>query len=247
MWDRLRPWLWPAATLLVMVFLALAWNRAHGRGEQLARQVEAERLRAAGLAAEAEAKGAALEAAVQQQADLRGQLADARRAVPGVRVVEVVKWRTRPDVAAGAPREPPPQGTPSPPAGDGSIAPEGACLLAAGDTGEVRVSEAQLRGPAGSRVVIASAEAWRLTPTSSRLFGGPIQTPVEQAIVEAERPLPRWGAGLMVAATRDRVGAGPVVMAPPLRVWGVQGEASAGCAAGVGGFTACVAAAGVRW
>jgi len=251
-WSRLRPWLVPAAALVAVLLLAWAWNGERSARGALARQVEEERLRGAGLTTEAEAGRGALKQAEREAVELRDQLEAARRAVPGVRVVEVLRWRTRPDVASGTPRDPAaPQGggAAAPPVQPSSGGPAGAgCLLAPGDIGEVRVVEAQLAGKAGARAIVGSAEAWRIEPgPPTRLFGGPLRAPAELALVEAERRPPAWGAGLMVAASRDSVGAGPVLLLPPVRVWGVQGEALAGCAAGVRGLTACVATAGVRW
>ena len=249
--SRLRPWLVPVLLVLAAIVAAWSWNRASRLSDSLTRAEEAAGFRSAGLEVERDAARRDLARAAAEAVELREQLDRARQADPGVRVVEVVRWRTRPEAAGGPPRDAAPAdggaGGAVAPATPGATAGAG-CLLAAGDLGEVRVVEAQLRGSAGSRVVVGSAEAWRLEPgPPARLFGGPLRAPVEQAVVEAERPLPRWGAGVAVYAGRDGWAAGPAVALPPLRLWGLQGEAVVGAGAGPTGAWQAGATAIVRW
>ncbi len=252
---KLRPWLLPIGAAIIVLLLIAAWNRASRRGEEVDRAREQLKLERAGLVVEVETKSRDLEAAARESQDLRTQLEAAKKAAPGIRVVEVVRWKTKPGVAGGAPREQAPaEGAAAPPVQPSSGGPAGVgCLLMPGDTGEVRVSEAQLEGRAGSKVFIAAAEAWRLTPTETRLFGGSIWTPVPGqeeegrpvALVERQAPLPRWGAGLAAYGGPQGWAAGPALAFPPLRVWGFQGELVAGAGAGPsgtwqGGVTAIV-------
>lgn len=256
--PRLRPWLGYIVALVVIVLLALAWNRAHRLATALGKEREAEALRARDLIVEHAAKRADLEtrakALAGQNADLAAELARARASAPRARVTGTFQGSTKPAPAAGTPTPTPTCATPgsggaaAPPAQPTQGVPAGAgCLLAVGDLGEIHVEQVELTTKAGNRVVVGAAGCYRSEVPPVRLFGGAFSSALSTATGEAERPAPRWGVGLMAAASRDSVGAGPVVMFPPLRLWGLQGEALAGCAAGSGGLTACIAAAGVRW
>ena len=231
----LRPWIVPLVALAVVGALAWSWNREHAARVAMARTVEEAKAEAARLGVVQQATSRDLSAALASAQELQGQLADARRALGDVKPVEVIKWRTAPAAADGSPRPAPGGGSPPP------------CLLAAGDSGEVRVSEARLMGPSGARVLIASAEAWRLTPTASRLFGGPVSTPVPMAITEAVPAPPRWGAGVYVGAARDGWTVGPAVAFPPLRLWGLSVEATAGAGLGPTGAIQAGGTGVVRW
>ena len=230
----LRPWIVPLIALAVIVALAWSWNREHAARVALARTAEEAKAEAARLGVVQQAGARDLSTALAVAQELQGQLADARKALGEVKPVEIVKWVTVPAAASGSPRPAPGGGSPP-------------CLLAAGDSGEVRVSEARLEGKAGARVLIASAEAWRLTPTASRLFGGPVNTPVPLALTEAVPAPPRWGAGVYVGAARDGWTVGPAVAFPPLRLWGLSVEATAGAGLGPTGAIQAGGTGVVRW
>ena len=230
----LRPWIVPLIALEVIVALAWSWNREHAARVALARTAEEAKAEAARLGVVQQAGARDLSTALAVAQELQGQLADARKALGEVKPVEIVKWVTVPAAASGSPRPAPGGGSPP-------------CLLAAGDSGEVRVSEARLEGKAGARVLIASAEAWRLTPTASRLFGGPVSTPVPLALTEAVPAPPRWGAGVYVGAARDGWTVGPAVAFPPIRIWGLSVEATGGVGLGPTGAVQAGGSGIVRW
>jgi hypothetical protein len=251
-------WLWGhrVSVLVLALFVAAgfglrACHDLAGTRAASARAEEEAALRAAGLTVERDAVQGELARAASDAKELRGQLEAARRADPGVRVVEVIRWRTRPEAAGGAPRDPAPAGGGAavPPVQPATGVPAGVgCLLVAGDLGEVRVVEAQLQGDAGARVVVGSAEAWRVDPgPPTRLFGGPLRTPVELAVVEPERRPPRWGAGAAAFAGPGGWAVGPAIALPPLRLWGWQAEVVVGAGAGPSGAWQAGATGIVRW
>lgn len=222
-----------AATVLAVV-LALVFMGS--RAATLRRDLEQERLRAAGLQVAEESKRVDLE---REVGTLRSQLEEARKVEPGIRVVEVVKWRTGATPSEGGAVAPPVQPTPGGPAGEG-------CLLPAGSVGEVRVEEARLVGPAGARVLVGRAEAWRLEPApAARLFGGQLRADV--ALAERGARPPSWAAGLVLTAGRTGWGVGPALSPPPLQVLGLQGELVAGAGLGPGGEWQLALAGLVRW
>ncbi len=213
-----------------------ACNRA-SRAEAAANQARAQaadqdRLTAAGTAyarqVEREQLQAKLAAAETASAGLKGQLETARKALKNARPVTVVTGTTGP-VPVFAP-----QTLPSGSQTSGSVSPPAApaCLLAAGDRGEVRVSAAAVEGASGVIAVVGTAEAWRVDPPL-RLFGGDLRLDVT---VETQRQrAPGWAYGLGGGVSgRGFLGALSVRTPPrtlPLLHWPVRGW---GVAAGNG-------------
>jgi hypothetical protein len=250
-------WAVPALALVVCLLLVSAWNgqrRARGAAERAA---EAAELRAAGLAVAADLTARQLRARVAEleagSADLKAELERVRHASPGARPVGTVSATTGP-VPAGGPTRPPwpcapvapcPVTPDAPPVDPGPPPALQACLLAAGDTGEVRVLGAALATRAGNLVVVGAAEAWRLDPgPPARLFGGPLQVKVSR---EAPVGTPGWGVGVVALAGRSGWAAGPAISPPPLSFWGLQLEALAGAGVGPGGEWAATGIGLVRW
>ena len=154
-----------------------------------------------------------------ENADLAEALAKAQRAAPGARPVVVVQASTGPVPAAGAAR-------PSPPSGGSAPAPAAPCLLAAGDSGEIRVDSVLLETKAGNLLFVGAASAWRVEPgPPARLFGGQLMAKV--AAEAPERPA-GWGFGAVAGCGREGCGVGPGVALPPLRVGPVQVEVTGG-------------------
>ena len=250
-------WAVPALALLVVLALVWAWNGQRRAAGEAERALEAAELRAAGMAVAGEATARQLRARVAEleagSADLAAELERVRRAAPGARPVGTATATTGP-VPAGGPARPPWPCAPVAPCPMPPEAPAGptvpaqalpACLLAPGDTGEVRVSGAALATRAGNLAVVGAAEAWRLEPgPPARLFGGPLQVDV---VREKQRAGPGWGVGLVASAGRAGWSAGPAISPPPLALFGLQLEALVGAGVGQGGEWAATAAGLVRW
>lgn len=241
------PWGVVVLAGVVVLLLVVAWNRERGARGELARHLEAEQLRAAGLEVAAERDRADLwdeaNRASAESEDLRRALAEARAASHGERPVLVARCSTGPRPAAGAARP-----ATSPPPAPGSEAPAPpACLLAAGDQGEVQVDEVVLETRAGNLVLVGAASAWRAAPDRARLFGGPFRADLGE-VAGAAPPRPAgWGVGVWSGVSRDGWAVGPAVAAPPLRLWTLQLEAILGGGLGPGGGWQGGGSAVLRW
>lgn len=241
------PWGVVVLAGVVVLLLVVAWNRSRTAAGELARHLEAEQLRAAGLEVAAEKDRADLwdeaNKASAESEDLRRALAEARTAAQGERPVLVARCSTGPRPAAGAARP-----ATSPPPAPGSAAPPlPACLLAAGDQGEVQVDEVVLETRGGNRVLVGAASAWRVAPDRSRLFGGPFRSDLGEVAVAAPPAPPGWGAGIWSGVSRDGWAVGPAVAAPPLRLWTLQLEATIGAGLGPAGGWQGGGSAILRW
>ena len=179
--TRLAPWV-----LAALLGVCCAWliQRASRVQDDAARAVEATRLAADGQIVEAQRTAKQIEAekdamAVGNEA-LRLALAAAHKAAPGAKVVRTMRASTGPMVAGGAPRECPvsnreqtTQSTQSP-TQSASTCP--VCLVAPGDSLEVRVAEVDLHTKAGNRVVVGSGECLRVLPLpETSLARGPFE------------------------------------------------------------------------
>lgn len=259
-WDRLRQWLLPAAALVVCLLLALAANLARHRGEDLARQAEAARLDREGLLRERDAAAAELRAARDRAAripEIEADLARLRAIAGRTTTTDVLHARTRPGRVQipATPHEGGAAPSPAPPSpSNGALAGEGRVLVLT-ETSELSVEVDSLteQTRAGNRVVVGAASCWLEPgpelPIQPRhmLYRGAFSAPLSSALGAPEERVPRWGAGVVAIAGPKSVGAGPALLLPPVRVWGIQGEGTAGCAAGSGGLAGCVLIAGVRW
>lgn len=119
-----------------------------------------------------------------------------------------------------------------------------ACLLAHGDTAEIRVDQVTLETRRGGQYVLGAASAWRLSPGPvSRVAGGIFSARVTTAAGVAPEPpaLAGWGVGGAVLGTAQGVGLGLAVAAPPVTLWGVSLEPSAIVGWGSGGPVATLA------
>lgn len=241
------PWGVVVLAGVVVLLLVGAWNRARTAAGELARHLEAEQLRAAGLEVAAERDRADLwdeaNRASAESEDLRRALAEARTIAQGERPVLVARCSTGPRPAAGAERPADP-----PPAAPGAAAPPAtACLLAVGDQGEVQVDEVVLETRGGNRVLVGAASAWRVAPDRARLFGGSFSADLGELAVAAPPRPPGWGAGIWSGVSRDGWAVGPAVAAPPLRLWTIQLEAILGGGLGPGGGWQGGGSAVLRW
>lgn len=257
-----RSW-WAPPALVLLLALWVAWRLNAGRGAALeaARLAEEARARAAGQLVVEQARGRDLEAQARRLAganeDLAQELARARAALPGARVTGTASSSTGARPAGAAPRPGPvayrceteparaPADVPGPPAG---AAPTPACLLAAGDEGEIRVDQVVLDGHAGAQLVVGAASAWRVAPEPrTKLFGGPFRADLSRAQAEAPEAVPGWGAGVVALAGRSGWAVGPALSPPPRALWGLRLELLGGAAVGPGGEWSAAAAMVARW
>jgi hypothetical protein len=251
---------WTLPAVLVVAALVLsgkldagrrAAERARAAEAEIARLAEAGRLDAQGLLVAERVKRAELEAGaaelLERHADLAAEVERLKRAAPGARPVATVNLRTGPvavspgsgsqEGAAAAQRH-------DPTAADSAGAP--ACVLHAGDQGEVRVAGVVYETKAGNRVPILALEAWRLNP-DALLFGGVARGAWAEREPDPPAREAGWGGGVMAIGTGSGWAAGPLIAAPPLRLWRLQLEAAGGAAAGPSGTWAAVATAVARW
>jgi hypothetical protein len=254
-------WAFPA--VLVLAALAVTWKldqgrraaeRARAAEAELARVAEAEKLEAQQLLVAERVRTGELEAGakelLERHAALAADVERLRRASPGARPVVTVDLRTGPVAVSPGPRAQ--EGAAAaqrhdPLAADGAGAPS--CVLYEGDQGEVRVAGVVFETKAGNRVPILSLEAWRLAP-EALLFGGPVRADLSRLSTLAPEPPEReagWGGGVVALGTGQGWAVGPLVAAPPLRLWRVQVEAAGGAAAGPSGTWGAVATAIGRW
>ena len=196
--SRTLPWLLVLALVVggsLGALVAYGWRQRLDAEAAARKAADAERLRLAGLVVVAERTREDLEAKLaellERDAVLERELARARRASRGLEVVASVEAQTAPAPAVGEPR--PPE------VGEGLCS---ACLVAPGDELQIRVGEVVARTEAGNRIVLGSAQLWRLTPApESRLLAAPFSAPLTEASVIAEpesATWPTWRDGLEI-------------------------------------------------
>lgn len=234
-------WRWTPVIVVAVVAGVLAWKLDLGRraASELARETEKENLRLKGVIAQNQVSEAKLKADAEtlarHNAEFAAELERVKKAAPDARPV-AVSHATTGRVEAG--------GTPVPPSSAATPATSAACLLRQGDIGEVRVDSATLQTRAGNVVMIGAASAWRLSPEpETRLFGGALKI---EGSVERVPLLPGWGFGATAWAGRSGWMVGPAASLPPFRLWGLQGELSAGASLGPSGEWGVGATALVR-
>jgi hypothetical protein len=249
-------WRWTPVlgVALAAVWLVCKLDAGRSAAGEAARLAEAEALRAKGQIVTVIDSRAAIAGKVKrleaESVDLRAALAVARRAAPGARPTLVVRASTGGVAAGGTPRDagrpPNPAGGRGPGAKTESLTGAGpACLLAAGDRGEVRVDQVLLETRAGNLVFVGAASAFRVSPApETRLFGGQLR-----AEVAAQKPpgAPGWGAGAFVGVGRGGWAAGPAFAAPPARLGPLRLELVAGAGLGANGVWTGGATGIARW
>lgn len=252
-----RSW-WALPLLLMLVAMVLAWRLQAGREAAVTarRLAEEAQLRAEGFLVVEQAKTRDLEREARRLAgenlDLAAELARARAAAPGARVVGTVSASTGPRTAGGAPRPgpacPPPEGPPPAQIIPRIIPAPPACVLAAGDTGEIRVDQVALETREGAQLLVGAASVWRLDPApQTKLLSGGFQATLSTAKKEAPPQTLRWGGGLYLGLSREGWAIGPAVALPPARLLGMQGEVVLGWGVGPNGAWQGGGAALVRW
>ena len=247
--DKTRPYRWLAlgAVAVVAVFLMVkAWNKNAALESDLTKERELREKLQGKLVEEDSSKkqmAAKLKDALVRIPELEAQMKELESKVGSVKPVHVDQIVTVPGAATGTPRPcplPPPQGVQDPsPAG---------CLVAVGDIVRAQVDEVTVETKAGNRVVLGTASCWRESPPPETMFyRGVFEPKVSKVDVIVEASPVRWGAGLTFMATTDKIGVGPLILFPPVRLWGLEGDISGGFAAGFKGFVGANVNAGVRW
>lgn len=237
------PWLPVILLVLVVFYLVSALNKASSYEEQLGRALEREKLLESSFLAFKDASKKDLNAKereiLSKDADFKAEKERLQKLLDEKpKVVEVIVWKTKEVYVGGDPRPPTQPGTDAPPA---------VCVLMQGDSGQVIVSEVTYETKAGNHVLLGSAACWRTKPTKSLLFTSAVEAPVSTAIVAPEPPQKRWGAGLYMGFSKDGWAVGPAVGFPPLPLWSLQAEVTAGVGLGPGGQFQGGASGILRW
>jgi hypothetical protein len=217
---------WVLVILSVGV-LVLVMMLKHEKAERLAaeRQVEATELKAKGDLVAEDTKAAGLKkdlASLEVEfAGLQAALDDAKKKSGATKLVEADKFETTPVLVPY----------------ESSASADGGCVLAAGESGEIRIAEFRLQTKLGNVVAGGVAEAWRVAPGEpARLFSSEFSATTSLMNVDLSQVVapkaPGWGLGpWATGSTVSGVGGGLVGTTPvvPL-VFGLSGE-------GVGSFS----------
>jgi hypothetical protein len=207
------------AAVLFAALFARSCNRADSAESELRRVREAEALADAGLPPESpdtKALRAALEEEKAKNETFRKALADATdqiREATGKppKVVEVVRYVTRPGEATGIPLPPTPTIIPS--GTSGSPPSYSPCLVAPGNILRIDVSEATLETRAGNRIVTGSAACRRITPPPETvIYESRIETSLTKGEIPDEVATPAtrpWIAGVVGSTSGKSWGVGP--------------------------------------
>lgn len=240
-----RSW-YKYAVITALLLTGVALVNYH-RHEEAGLRAEIERVKKADSEALLQAQGALVvseqkskdvearaENVEAQNAALRSEVNRLVKLNPGTRRVGALRASTGGTAAGGAPRPSPGAGANAPV--QACTAPAPACLLAPGDTGEVRVGAVKLQTKEGANALVMEASAWRLKPEpATKLFGGLISSDASGVWTETPKKCPDasgpgWGAvGGGSSEQKWYLGASP----PPLKFLGITFEAYAGV--GVGG------------
>jgi hypothetical protein len=204
-----------AAAVLFAALFARSCNRAASAEAELKREREAGKLSDAGVPPEQEVDAKALHQRIEELTSENAvfksvldsalvKLRDATGKTP--KVVEVVKWRTKPGGAQGAalsPVAPPAPGCPS----------EAPCLVRAGTPLAIEGIEGRLETKAGNRVVVGSASCIRLEPPPPiSIFEGAFDLKLTEGVVVAPPHPPSsrpWIAGVVASTNGKGWGVGP--------------------------------------
>ena len=216
------PYLGTVAAIIFAILLARSCNRAESAERKLKKAEEAGKLVDAGIPPEAEGgskelKGE-LDRLVKENNEFKAALEEAQEKLKGMkpRVVEVVRWRTRPGGATGSSL--PPVAPPSP-----GCPPEAPCLVRPGTAMAIEATEAKLETKAGTRILVASGSCLRLEPPPTvAIYTGAIEFKDTKSISETIPPPATgahpWIAGVMVSAAEGgsgqanpRLGVGPTL------------------------------------
>jgi len=223
------------------------WEGYLGTKAAADKKLEAAQLKAAGELVAAQTSQHNLEV---QAKDLQGQIDALKKVAPVEKIVYVDRVVTVPVAASGIPRPKAAQTPPatpslpaqaggpanpqtasgSPPAGPVACPETPSCLLALGDTGEVRCTVLGAQTKAGNVVVMGTGEAWRLSPepATAILPASPFRAETSVAGMSAPTVLrARWALAAGVSTPWGIWGGADLRLLGPLWVRadvGVQGS-----------------------
>jgi hypothetical protein len=248
--DKLKiylPWVYRGVVTALIFILVWSWNSGRLAKDELSKALEREKLEKANLLVEIDMTkkqiGQREKDLLMSNADLEVEVARLKDAAGSVKVVEVVKWKTKvvevPSDPHDKPRDCP---TPGP---DGKPAVEIALL--AGDKGHAEVTEITYETRETNHVIVGKAWCYRDTPTSRLLFTSVVEAPVSLAAQLQAPPEKRWGAGVYMGFGKDGWAVGPDIALPPLHLWATQVEVNAGLGIGPGGQFQGGLSGIVRW
>ena len=171
--SRVIPWAIIVAMAAIGVWLVQRawWQESEAEREAEMRELEAQE-QIVEIRKERDQLKADLDVMLDMNNAMQGALDEARKVAPGAKVVRVVRASTGQVTSDGVPRI---EGRPENYQSMTGSQPID-CLLARGDTAEIRVDQVELETKAGNRVLVGTAEAWRLTPEpETKLIAGPFE------------------------------------------------------------------------
>jgi hypothetical protein len=188
---RLTPW---ALAALLALCCALLIHRALRVESDAARVAEASQLVAQGqiVAAQRDRYGikADLDAAIDENAQLKEALDEARKAAPGAKVERVLRASTGPVPMSEAAVRSLCSGLITPPA---QVSVDEPALPIAPLEGEIHVASVELRSDKGNLLAAGGAEAWQVSPGPRQiLFSGRFVAPASYLSEVAPTPDDRW-------------------------------------------------------
>jgi hypothetical protein len=216
LWNGLRgnqPFIFGGMCAAFAILLVHQCNRADSAESKLKRAGETAVLTDAGRPPLAEGSAKDLKSALADEKArstyFKASADDTLKALTDLKahpkIVEVVKWRTKPGVASGPPLPPLHDLIPGCP-------PEPPCLVRPDTKLAIEADEGRVETRSGNRLVIGSAKVLRLDPPFT-IFEQEIDMKITSGIVEAkpepaaERP---WIAGVTASVNPDRKwGIGP--------------------------------------
>jgi hypothetical protein len=210
---KLAPWV-----LILALALAAAWlwrDRSNAKAEAM-RAIEASDLIRNGQIVSKPVEKAALDRLATENETLKAQLEQARKVIPGAKVIQVITARTSPEAVTAIP----------------DVTTH--CVVGPGDKLQLRVDQVEFGTKAGNTVLVGSASAWRVDPPpETQLVTGKFeQSMTTVSGLAAPSKSPSWGVGVIGFAGSSGFAPGLALAAPPLTVFGH--EIDVGISAGMG-------------
>lgn len=243
------PWIERGAVLVVIIILAVFWNRSHSERSKLVQEVESLKLKSQGYADDQEKKQRDLERMAKdllvQDVAWKAQVTELEKLLGETpKVIRVVEIRTETKPVVVLPGTPPRE-CPA----DGKQV-----ILVEGDGMHAELKEIDWGTKSNNNVMTGRISCFRDTPSPLLLHTQLInskQPSQANVFVPPTEQSYRWGAGAFVSLTKTGWAAGPKLLFPPfdLNLWlfKVRTEADVGVALGSGGERVVQLGAGGRF